>query len=147
MILVSGLTLAGAIYESVSEAADSQAYPPPGQLVDVGGHRLHINCTGAGSPTVVIEAGLGDWSTSWAIADAPGPKKRQQSSDSEAGPLPRGQQNAVGNVDGEGRGYRECEHGLRLTLLVHEHPQRRPPAHRILLAFALAGSGGMLGGH
>jgi len=50
----------------MAEAADAKAYPPPGQLVDVGGHRLHINCTGTGSPTVVIEAGLGDWSTSWA---------------------------------------------------------------------------------
>jgi pimeloyl-ACP methyl ester carboxylesterase len=50
----------------VAETADAKAYPPPGQLVDVGGHRLHINCTGSGSPTVVIEAGLGDWSTSWA---------------------------------------------------------------------------------
>jgi pimeloyl-ACP methyl ester carboxylesterase len=59
------LLLAGWIYESSAEAADEQAYPPPGQLVDVGGHHLHINCTGNGSPTVVIEAGLGDWSTGW----------------------------------------------------------------------------------
>jgi pimeloyl-ACP methyl ester carboxylesterase len=57
--------LAGAIYEAVAEAADARDYPPPGQLVDVGGYRLHINCTGTGSPTVVIEAGLGDWSTGW----------------------------------------------------------------------------------
>ena len=60
------LMLVGAIYESLAEAADAKDYPPPGQLVDVGGHRLHINCTGTGSPAVVIEAGLGDWSTSWA---------------------------------------------------------------------------------
>jgi pimeloyl-ACP methyl ester carboxylesterase len=59
------LLVAGAIYESSAETADAQAYPPPGQMVDVGGHRLHINCTGEGSPTVVIEAGLGDWSTGW----------------------------------------------------------------------------------
>ena len=59
------LAILGAIYESIAETADAKAYPPPGQLVDVGGHRLHINCTGTGSPTVVIEAGLGDWSTSW----------------------------------------------------------------------------------
>ena len=31
----------------------------PGQLVDVGGHRLHLNCTGTGSPTVVLEPGAG----------------------------------------------------------------------------------------
>src|SRR4051812_26628883 len=59
------LGLLGAAYESVSEAADARAYPPPGQMVDVGGYRLHINCVGAGSPTVVIEAGQGDSSVSW----------------------------------------------------------------------------------
>jgi pimeloyl-ACP methyl ester carboxylesterase len=63
---IIGLGLVGVIYESIGEAADAKAYPPSGQLVDVGDHRLHINCTGTGSPTVVIEAGLGDWSTSWA---------------------------------------------------------------------------------
>ena len=29
----------------------------PGRLIDIGGHRLHLHCTGSGSPTVVIEAG------------------------------------------------------------------------------------------
>ena len=61
------LLLAGAIYELLAEAADARAYPPPGQMVDVGGYRLHINCTGDGSPTVVIEAGLGDWSAPGAL--------------------------------------------------------------------------------
>src|SRR5689334_1675582 len=60
-----GLALVGYIYESLAEAADAKTYPPPGQLVDVGGYRLHINCTGSGSPTVVIVAGAGDWSTTW----------------------------------------------------------------------------------
>ncbi len=57
--------VAGWIYEPMAEAADAKAYPPPGQMVDVGGFRLHINCTGTGSPTVVIESGLGDWSATW----------------------------------------------------------------------------------
>jgi pimeloyl-ACP methyl ester carboxylesterase len=57
--------LVGYIFESVAEAADAKAYPPPGEMVDVGGYRLHINCTGTGSPTVIIDAGLGDWSTGW----------------------------------------------------------------------------------
>ncbi len=65
VVLVVVLILAGTIYESVAEAADIQAYPPLGQMVDVGGYRLHINCTGTGSPTVVIEAGLGGWSLTW----------------------------------------------------------------------------------
>ena len=63
--LIIVLGLAGAVYESAAEAADLRAFPPPGQLVDVGGYRLHINCVGAGSPTVVIESGWGDMSASW----------------------------------------------------------------------------------
>lgn len=35
---------------------------PPGRMLDVGGHRLHLYCTGTGSPTVVIDAGAGNWS-------------------------------------------------------------------------------------
>ena len=65
VVVMIGLALIGAVYERMAEAADAKAYPPPGQMVDVGGYRLHINCTGTGSPTVVIEAGLSDWSTSW----------------------------------------------------------------------------------
>jgi pimeloyl-ACP methyl ester carboxylesterase len=42
-------------------------YPPPGQMVDVGGYRLHINCQGCdhgpGTPTVVLEAA--EFSLSW----------------------------------------------------------------------------------
>jgi len=34
-------------------------------LVDIGGRRLHVTCTGAGSPTVIMEAGLGAWSRTW----------------------------------------------------------------------------------
>ena len=42
-------------------------YPPPGKMVPtgVGGYRLHINCQGRGSPTVVIEPGNGDFSLCW----------------------------------------------------------------------------------
>ena len=65
LALVLGLMLTGAIYESAAETADAQAFPPPGQMVDVGGYRLHLNCTGSGSPTVVIDAGWGDSSAGW----------------------------------------------------------------------------------
>jgi pimeloyl-ACP methyl ester carboxylesterase len=33
--------------------------------LDLGGYKLHINCQGTGSPTVILDAGLGDWSTHW----------------------------------------------------------------------------------
>jgi len=40
-------------------------YPPPGQLVDIGGYKLHLACLGEGSPTVVLVAGLDDFSIVW----------------------------------------------------------------------------------
>ena len=45
---------------------DDRQLPMPGRLIDVGGHKLHINCTGTGSPTVVLEPGLGEPSTAMA---------------------------------------------------------------------------------
>jgi pimeloyl-ACP methyl ester carboxylesterase len=49
----------GGGYQTVRESIDTRAYPMPGQLVDVGGHRMHIHCTGSGSPTVILEPGRG----------------------------------------------------------------------------------------
>src|SRR6185295_7370090 len=40
LAVLVGLSLVGAAYESSSEAAGARAYPPPGQMVDVGGYRL-----------------------------------------------------------------------------------------------------------
>ena len=60
------LAAAGAIYQTVASAQDARRYPPPGRLVDVGGHRLHVNCAGSGSPTVILEAALGSGSPTWA---------------------------------------------------------------------------------
>jgi pimeloyl-ACP methyl ester carboxylesterase len=40
---------------------------PPGQLVDLGGYRLHLWCAGKGSPTVVLSPGSGDFSFDWAL--------------------------------------------------------------------------------
>lgn len=57
------LSAVGGVYETYSETNDPTAAAMPGRLVDVGGHKLHIDCTGTGSPTVVLEAGLGDVST------------------------------------------------------------------------------------
>ena len=35
-------------------------------MIDVGGHRLYIECTGSGGPAVILQAGLGASSSSWA---------------------------------------------------------------------------------
>src|ERR687884_518130 len=60
------LAAIGASYQAVATAIDQRTYPPPGQLVDVGGYRLHINCLGMGSPTVILESGLANMSADWA---------------------------------------------------------------------------------
>ena len=59
------LAFAGMIYQNISEARDRRFNPMPGRLFDVGGHEMHINCTGQGSPVVVLESGLGDTYLSW----------------------------------------------------------------------------------
>ncbi|HLY40229.1 MAG TPA: alpha/beta hydrolase [Terracidiphilus sp.] len=50
-------------------AARGESAPPKplGKLVDLGGHKLHVNCTGHGRPTVVVESGLGDFSFDWIL--------------------------------------------------------------------------------
>jgi pimeloyl-ACP methyl ester carboxylesterase len=54
------LAAAGGGYETIRETLDEGAYAMPGRLIDVGGHKLHISCSGSGSPTVILEGGLGE---------------------------------------------------------------------------------------
>ncbi len=65
-------------------------------MIDVGGYALNLRCTGTGKPTVVFDAGLGDWSPAWALV-APAIARRTRACTydragngfSDAGPLPR----------------------------------------------------------
>jgi len=66
VITLVALAATGASYQAVATAIDQGTYPAPGQLVDVGGYRLHINCMGQGSPTVILESGLANMSADWA---------------------------------------------------------------------------------
>lgn len=43
----------------------SARFPPPGRLVDIGGRRLHLSCRGEGPVTVVLLAGLNEFSVHW----------------------------------------------------------------------------------
>ena len=65
-----GLSAIGGGYETVRESVDAAAYPMPGRLIDVGGHRLHLSCTGSGSPTVILEPGPGEVSSAMAWVTA-----------------------------------------------------------------------------
>ena len=59
------LTGMGLVYQSIATARDRRIHPPPGSLVDVDGCRLHLQSEGNGTPTVVLEAGLGGMSSAW----------------------------------------------------------------------------------
>jgi pimeloyl-ACP methyl ester carboxylesterase len=60
IVLVLLLAALGAIYESIGSSRGQRTSPPAGRLVDVGGHKMHLDCTGQGAPTVVLESGLWD---------------------------------------------------------------------------------------
>ena len=66
MLIVIILTLVMLTAGVIAKSNLAKKYPAPGQLVDVGGYKMHINCTGQGSPTVILEAGMGNYSLFWA---------------------------------------------------------------------------------
>src|SRR5436190_12108101 len=66
VLAVLGAMVGGGVYwEGKLEARDAAAYPPPGTLVDVGGRKLHLRCTGQGAPTIVFEASGLSSSNEW----------------------------------------------------------------------------------
>jgi pimeloyl-ACP methyl ester carboxylesterase len=63
--LIVAAALVGAAYQWLATRKDLAATPPPGHLVDVGGHRLHLWCTGNGTPVVILDTGLGGSTSDW----------------------------------------------------------------------------------
>jgi len=97
-VLLLLVSLQAATVHAQSESVPPP-FPPPGKLVDVGGWRLHLNCTGearASQPTIILEAGVGDFSVEWSLVQ-PGVAKfarvcsydRAGDGWSELGPHPR----------------------------------------------------------
>ena len=97
---IAGLTLFGAalgmVYQALGTRRDGRVHPPPGRLVDLGSHRLHLLEEGRGSPTILLEAGLMSTVLSWSeLQGALAGSFRVVSYDraglgwSELGPMPR----------------------------------------------------------
>jgi pimeloyl-ACP methyl ester carboxylesterase len=73
VVAVMAAAAIGGGVETIALVSEQHSNAMPGQSYDVGGYRLHLNCTGSGSPTVVLQSGLGEFSASWArIAPAVG---------------------------------------------------------------------------
>jgi pimeloyl-ACP methyl ester carboxylesterase len=56
-----------AVAQAGPQEPSSKPYPPPGRLLDIGGRKLHLYCTGKGTPTVILMAGGGAFSIDWAL--------------------------------------------------------------------------------
>ena len=117
----------GGAYQTIGEAADAQAKPMPGQLIDVGDHSLHLYCTGTGSPTVVIEAGGGAMASDLA-----------QISEAVAG------ETRVCVYDRAGRGWSESAqtspHGVQIATDLHALLQRaQVPGPYVLAGHSFGG--------
>lgn len=67
VLFLAGITWVAGIF---ARSDLSKQYPPPGQLVDIGGYRLHIHCVGSGRTTVIMESGLNEFSVQWAKIQA-----------------------------------------------------------------------------
>jgi pimeloyl-ACP methyl ester carboxylesterase len=96
--LLTLLCLSGAALHAQTDSTPPP-FPPPGRLIDVGGWRLHLHCTGKADParpTVILEAGKGDFSVEWSLVQ-PGVTRfarvcsydRAGDGWSEMGPYPR----------------------------------------------------------
>jgi pimeloyl-ACP methyl ester carboxylesterase len=97
LLLLLGLIIYLLIRESITRTRYRAQYAPPGKMVNIGTHDIHLNCVGSGSPTVVFESDLDQYgSLSWVpVQKSVGQWTRACSYDragilwSEPGPLPR----------------------------------------------------------
>lgn len=64
-LLILGLIILGVTYQALGTWLDRQTFLPPGELIDVGGYRLHLFCRGKGKPTVILESGLSATVAMW----------------------------------------------------------------------------------
>lgn len=95
-VLAILLAVTGASYQVIETRLDARQFPEIGRLVDVGGYRLKLNCTGVGSPAVILESGFGDVSIEWrtvqpqiAIFSRVCSYDRAGYGGSDSGPMPR----------------------------------------------------------
>jgi pimeloyl-ACP methyl ester carboxylesterase len=64
-VAVIGLVFSFWRYQNENQSLDSTEFPPPGVMVDIGATSIHMNCIGTGSPTVILEHGIGANSLDW----------------------------------------------------------------------------------
>lgn len=132
--------LAGGTYERFATRKDLASTPPPGHLVDIGGYRLHLWCTGAGMPTVILDTGLGGSSADWGFVQPEVARftrvcsyDRAGMGYSDPGPSPRTARRIAGElaelVDRSGLGgalvlVGASSAGFNVRIFASDHPDR-----------------------
>lgn len=69
-VAVLVLIAASSAFDLQAQPVGAPPLPPPGKLIDVGGWKLHLYCTGVArpnQPTIVLEAGVGAFSVEWSL--------------------------------------------------------------------------------
>ena len=65
VILVCGAAAASTLFHAVALRYYRSIYQAPGTIYNVNGYKMHLYCTGEGSPTILLDAGLGNDSLDW----------------------------------------------------------------------------------
>lgn len=65
--ILASLVAVGMSYQLVEMALDARRFHQIGKSVDIGGYKLNIECSGQGSPTIILEAGLEELSINWRL--------------------------------------------------------------------------------
>ncbi|HKJ18547.1 MAG TPA: alpha/beta hydrolase [Xanthomonadales bacterium] len=106
LVVLLILLVAGFVFQSCSNRRDVANFPMRGSLVDINTHQLHLYCVGEGSPTVMLEAGLGNMVLSWtevqsqlALETRICSYDRAGYGHSEPGPFPRSAGQVVNEFD------------------------------------------------
>lgn len=63
IIVLFSISMIAQAASQTSFQTNEQTYP--GELIDIGSHRLHIHCVGEGSPAIIIDSGIGGFSLEW----------------------------------------------------------------------------------
>jgi pimeloyl-ACP methyl ester carboxylesterase len=105
-LLLWFLLLLGTVADSAPAQAADNGPPAPGTYIWVGDYRLHLDCQGSGSPTVVFDSGLGGSSLDWTLVQPEVASftracayDRAGYAWSDPGPLPRDSENIVRDLE------------------------------------------------
>lgn len=66
LLIIALLSLSVTVQATGQTSFQTNEKTYPGELIDIGSHRLHIHCVGEGSPAIIIDSGIGGFSLEWA---------------------------------------------------------------------------------